>query len=253
MVRYEFGDDVRDIDWNVTARKGEPYRKKFVEERELSLLLLVEDSPSLCFGSQGKTKRETVLEAAGFFGVLSADNRDRVAILHVYSGGYALYPPKRQPRGILRSLLQLLRSRPPEQWPLPDPEIPWKIVHSVLSKGGVLVWLGDFAGERKPSDWALLRSKYELVGVRVEDPWERRLPEIGVIDVFDPTSGEFLSLDTSSRSVRRRQEEWAREREERWRTLFPDPQARCVLSTDRPISSALAQFLLARMRRMHVA
>ncbi|MDD4932676.1 MAG: DUF58 domain-containing protein [Methylacidiphilaceae bacterium] len=253
VVRYEFGDDVRDIDWNVTARKGEPYRKKFVEERELSLLLLVEDSPSLFFGSQGKTKREIVLEAACFLGVLSADNRDRIGILHVYSGGYALYPPKRHRRGILRSLLQLLTSRPPDLWPLPEPEIPWKIVHSALSRGGVLVWLGDFAGEAKSLDWVGLRSRFELVGVRVEDPWEKRLPDMGLVDVFDPTSGEFLTLNTSSRAVRRLQEEWALEREKRWKELFPAPRSRCVLSTDGLISSELAQFLLARMREMHVA
>lgn len=252
VVRYEFGDDVRDIDWNVTARKGEPYRKKFVEERELSVLLLVEDSPSLCFGSQGRTKRETALEAAGFLAVLSADNRDRVAILHVYSGGYTLHPAKRHRRGILGSLLRLLTSRPPDRWPLPDPEIPWRVVHSALVRGGVLVWLGDFAGETKPADWAGLRSKFELVGVRVDDPWERRLPEMGVIEVFDPTSGEFLSLDTSSRRVRRRQEEWVRERDRRWKDLFPSARSACVLSTDRSVSSALAQFLLARRREIPV-
>ncbi len=253
VVRYEFGDDVRDIDWNVTARKGEPYRKKFVEERELSVLLLVEDSPSLCFGSEGKTKREAALEAAGFLAVLSADNRDRVAILRVYSGGYALYPSKRQRRGILGSLLQLLTSRPPERWPLPEPEIPWRVVHSALVRGGVLVWLGDFAGETKPADWAGLRSRFELVGIRIDDPWESRLPEMGVVDVLDPTSGEFLSLDTSSRGVRRRQEEWVREREQRWKELFPSARSACVLSTDQPIASGLAQFLLARRREMPVA
>lgn len=253
VVRYEFGDDVRDIDWNVTARKGEPYRKKFVEERELSLLLLVEDGPSLRFGSQGKTKRETALEAACFFGVLSADNRDRVGVLHVFSGGHALSPPKRQYRGILRSLLQLLTSRPPDLWPLPEPEIPWSLVHSALSRGGVLVWVGDFSKETKPANWAGLRSKFELVGVRIEDPWETRLPDIGLVDVFDPTSGEFLTLNTSSRAVRRLQEGWRREREKRWTELFPDARSRCSLRTDQPVSSELGQFLLARMREMRVS
>ncbi|WP_237394722.1 DUF58 domain-containing protein [Methylacidimicrobium sp. AP8] len=252
-VRYEFGDDVRDIDWNVTARKGEPYRKKYVEERELSLLLLVEDSPSLCFGSQGRTKRETALEAAGFLAVLSAENRDRVAILHVYPGGYRLYPSKRHRRGILGSLLQLLTSRPPDRWPLPPLEIPWRVVHSALVRGGVLVWLGDFAGETKPADWERLRSRFELVGIRIDDPWEQRLPEIGVIDVLDPTSGEFLTLDTSSPGVRRRQEEWVRDRERRWKELFPSSRSACVLRTDLPVASGLAQFLLARRRQMSVA
>jgi uncharacterized protein (DUF58 family) len=82
VVKYEFGDDVRDIDWNVTARLGEPYRKKFVEEREVTLLLVFEDSPSLHFGSGAQSKREALLELAGLVMLLGAVNRDRVGFVH---------------------------------------------------------------------------------------------------------------------------------------------------------------------------
>src|ERR1700761_2002318 len=86
VVKYEFGDDVRDIDWNVTARLGEPYRKKFVEEREVTLLLVFEDSASLRFGSGERSKRETLLELAGLVMLLSAVNRDRVGFVHASPG-----------------------------------------------------------------------------------------------------------------------------------------------------------------------
>jgi len=88
VVKYTFGDDIRDIDWNVTARLGEPYRKKFIEEREVSLLLLFEDSVSLQFGSGAQSKREALLELAGLVMLLSAVNRDRVGFVHASPAGY---------------------------------------------------------------------------------------------------------------------------------------------------------------------
>jgi uncharacterized protein (DUF58 family) len=98
VVKYEFGDDVRDIDWNVTARLGEPYRKKFVEEREVTVLLVFEDSPSLCFGSGAQSKREALLELAGLVMLLGAVNRDRVGFVHASPTGQLVREPVRGPR-----------------------------------------------------------------------------------------------------------------------------------------------------------
>ena len=95
VVRYTFGDDIRDIDWNVTARLGEPFRKKFVEERELTVLIVFEDTLSLQFGSGARTKRAALLELASLAMMLSAANRDRVGIVHAYPGGYKLTQPVR--------------------------------------------------------------------------------------------------------------------------------------------------------------
>ena len=94
VVRYEFGDDVRDIDWNVTARLGEPYRKKFVEEREITILVLFEDSPSLQFGSGSHSKRDALLELAGLVALLSSINRDRFGLPHVAPPGYVFREPE---------------------------------------------------------------------------------------------------------------------------------------------------------------
>src|ERR1041384_3623542 len=95
VVKYEFGDDVRDIDWNVTARLGEPYRKKFVEEREVTVLLVFEDSPSLPFGSSSQSKREALLELAGLVMLLGAVNRDRVGFVHEAPGANLFREPVR--------------------------------------------------------------------------------------------------------------------------------------------------------------
>ena len=115
VVKYEFGDDVRDIDWNVTARLGEPYRKKFVEEREVTLLLVFEDSPSLHFGSGAQSKREALLELAGLVMLLGAVNRDRVGFVHAAPGGTLFREPVRG-RGRILHLAASLLSRP-----APDP------------------------------------------------------------------------------------------------------------------------------------
>src|SRR3954452_17402759 len=123
VVKYTFGDDVRDIDWNVTARLGEPYRKKFVEEREVTLLVVFEDSPSLHFGSTAQSKREALLELAGLVMLLGAVNRDRVAFVHAGVGGNFFREPVRGRGQIMHAAATLLaRPAPP---PTADaPQIP---------------------------------------------------------------------------------------------------------------------------------
>jgi hypothetical protein len=112
VVKYEFGDDVRDIDWNVTARLGEPYRKKFVEEREVTLLLVFEDSPSLHFGSGAQSKREALLELAGLVMLLGAVNRDRVGFAYTSPAGNLFREPVRGRGQILHSAATLLACCP---------------------------------------------------------------------------------------------------------------------------------------------
>jgi len=100
VVKYEFGDDVRDIDWNVTARRGEPYRKQYIEERQLTVVLLFDDSLSLQFGSGSRSKRDTLLELAGLFALLSAGNRDRAGFWHALPHSHLVREPV---RGLLPS------------------------------------------------------------------------------------------------------------------------------------------------------
>src|SRR6201990_1133607 len=124
VVKYTFGDDVRDIDWNVTARLGEPYRKKFVEEREVTLLLVFEDTPSLLFGSGAQTKREALLELAGLVMLLGAVNRDRVGFVHAAPGGHLIREPVRGRGAILHAAATLL-SRPAPPPTAGPADIPW--------------------------------------------------------------------------------------------------------------------------------
>jgi uncharacterized protein (DUF58 family) len=246
VVRYEFGDDVRDIDWNVTARLGEPYRKKFVEEREVTLLIVFEDTPSLNFGSGAQTKREALLELAGLVMLLGAVNRDRVGFVRAAPGGHLFREPVRGRGAILHAAATLLAQ------PAPDPsagapEIPWRLLSRAAPKHSVMIWLGDFAPREKPDGWTVLQRRYQTMGFRVEDPWERELPRDGLFAAYDPTAGRLVTLEGSA-AERAAHAKWRRERDESWQTLFPDPLSRLVVGADQNRLDALVKFFHARMR-----
>jgi len=247
VVKYEFGDDVRDIDWNVTARLGEPYRKKFVEEREVTLLLVFEDSPSLHFGSGAQSKREALLELAGLVMLLSAVNRDRVGFVHAAPGGHLVREPVRG-RGQIMHAAATLLARPAPGPTDGAPEIPWRFLARAAPKHSVLIWLGDFPPRVAPEGWAVLQRRYQTMGFRVDDPWERSLPTGEAFAAYDPTSGRLVTLEGNA-AERAAHAAWVREREASWQTLFPDALSRLVVGTAENRLDALVRFFHARMAR----
>jgi len=252
VVRYEFGDDVRDIDWNVTARLGEPYRKKFVEEREVTLLVVFEDSPSLSFGSGAETKREALLEMAGLVMLLGAVNRDRVGFVHAAPAGNLFREPVRGRGAILHAAATLL-SQPAPSLTASDPQlstassIPFRFLARAAPKHSVLLWLGDFPPRPEPEGWAVLQRRYQTMGFRVDDPWERALPEQEAFAAYDPTTGRLVTLEGSA-AERAAHAAWREEREAAWHTLFPAPLSRLIVGTDENRLDALVRFFHARMR-----
>lgn len=247
VVRYEFGDDVRDIDWNVTARLGEPYRKKFVEEREVTLLIVFEDTPSLNFGSGAQTKREALLELAGLVMLLGAVNRDRVGFVHAAPGGHVFREPVRGRGAILHSAASLLSQSAPDAHTAAPVEIPWRLLSRAAPKHSVLIWLGDFAPRPQPDGWLVMQRRYQTMGFRVDDPWERELPASGLFVAYDPTAGRLVTLEGSA-AEHAAHATWRRQREQSWNALFPDPLSRLVVGTEENRLDALVKFFHARMR-----
>lgn len=245
VVKYTFGDDVRDIDWNVTARLGEPYRKKFVEEREVTLLVVFEDSPSLHFGSGAQSKREALLELAGLVMLLGAVNRDRVGFVHAAPDGNLFRQPVRGRGQILHAAATLL-SRPAPAATAPAPVLPWRLLARAAPKHSVLLWLGDFPPRPAPEGWTVMQQRYQTMGFRVDDPWERALPGEDAFAAYDPTAGRLVILDGSA-AERAAHAAWREQREAAWRDLFPDPLSRLVVGTAENRLDALVRFFHARM------
>jgi uncharacterized protein (DUF58 family) len=246
VVKYTFGDDVRDIDWNVTARLGEPYRKKFVEEREVTLLVVFEDSPSLHFGSGAQSKREALLELAGLVMLLGAVNRDRVGFVHASPTGNLFREPVRG-RGQIMHAAATLLARPAPAPTDAAPEMPWRFLARAAPKHSVMLWLGDFAPRPEPEGWPVLQRRYQTMGFRVDDPWERALPAGESFAAYDPTAGRLVTLEGNA-AERAAHATWVGQREAAWQALFPNALSRLVVTTEENRLDALVRFFHARMR-----
>jgi uncharacterized protein (DUF58 family) len=250
-VKYEYGDEVPDIDCNVTARLAEPYRKKFIEERQLTVVLLFDDSLSLQFGSGRRTKRDTLLEMAGLFALLSAGNRDRAGFWHATPHTHLVRQPVRGRTNIINTAAHLLNLPVPELDAGGEVDIDWTYFLQAFPQHSLVLWLSDFPPRPLPAAWAALCRRYQMIGVRVEDPWERVLPQTATLTAVDPTSGDLLLFDTLSTANRRRHAQWVEERDSYWNQLFPSRRARLTVSTEDDLLNVLIRFFKARMQAVH--
>jgi hypothetical protein len=253
VVKYNWGDDLRDIDWNVTARLGEPYRKKFIEEREVSVILVFEDSPALQFGSAGRTRRETLLELASLLMLIGSLNRDRIGLVYASPESTWFRRPLPGRETTLHTASLLLGQAAPALDAAPTVEIPWHVVLRAASRQSVLVWLGPFAPGPEPDDWRAICRRYQTVGFRADDPWDRELPRHTRLPVFDPISGRVTELDTASASNREAHAHWTHRREEHFTDLFPRAHERQPVRSDESVFEAVVQFFHRRARLAAVA
>ncbi len=240
VVPYEFGDDVRDIDWNVTAKLGQPYRKKYVEEREMNLVVLFEDTSDLDFGSGSKTKRQALLEMACIFMLLGAANRDRVWLAHASAAGVHFSKEVRGRGKVIQMAHELLQR--PAAGVLSDTgsKIDWRHFSTVVPRHSVVVWLGNFMPAVAPAHWGYLNQRLEWIGCRVDDSWDRELPEINGLPVYDPNSEELVLIDGTSRSQREAHAEWVQAREDYFLQLFPKNRSRLTfLNQEEPLDAVI--------------
>ena len=243
VVKYEWGDDPRDIDWNVTARLGEPYRKRFVEERDLSVIFVFEDSPELQFGSEGRTRRQTLLEAAALLMLISSINKDRIGLLYASPGGSWFQRALPGRKDTLRVASTLLTQEPP---PLDGPSVctvQWRLTRKLASRGSVLLWLGPFAPAPLPEAWRELQRRYQTVGIRADDAWDSELPENKQFAAYDPLAGRLTTIDTSAPAQRTAHRRWRGQREGHFAHLFPQLDGRLkIQNTEDPVQALVAYF-----------
>lgn len=197
---YQPGDDVRTIDWNVTARRGTPYVKRFVEERELTVILAVDGSASTRFGTQGQLKRERAAEIAAVLGLAASRNNDRAGALLFAEGVERYVPPRKGKTHVLRLVRDILTFDPPARGT--DLKAAVEFLMRVLHRRSVIFLLSDFLDEGYERSLRALATRHDVVALVLEDRRDRDLPDIGLIEVVEPESGARRWLDTGSARVR---------------------------------------------------
>jgi uncharacterized protein (DUF58 family) len=198
---YAPGDDVRTIDWNVTARMGTPYVKKFVEERDLTLLLLVDLSGSQRFGSQYLLKRDYAAEVAAVLAFSAVANHDRVGAVLFTDRIESYVRPGRGRDHALRIVRDLLALEPKGRGT--DLGMALRFAHRVLKRRGIVAVLSDFQDENYEKPLGILRRRHDVVAIHLWDPREREVPEVGLVALLDPETGERIVVDTEDPIVRR--------------------------------------------------
>jgi len=253
---YTPGDEVRTIDWNVTARAGRPFVKKFTEERELTIFLLVDISASGNFGSGAASKRDLAAELASVLAFSAIRNSDKVGLL-LYTDRVERYlPPKKGRRHVLRVVRDILYHTPEATGT--DTVKALDVANRLLHRRAIVFLISDFETPRDPiaarADLrrAMRRTnrRHDLVAVHVEDPRERELPNVGIIALEDAESGEVIELDTASSPIRKRFKELSAERARRLVSDFRSEGIDTLqLQTGAPYMPALQRFFKTRERR----
>jgi uncharacterized protein (DUF58 family) len=247
--QYDFGDEIRSIDWNVTARMGEPFVRKYVEERELTVMLLIDVSASGSFGSVSASKRELAAEVASLLAFCAIRNSDKVGLI-LFTDVVELYiAPKKGRTHILRLIREILFYEPAGK--KTDLAKPLDFLNRVTIRRAVVFVISDFHAQNYEKALTICSRRHDLIAVVIEDPGERSLPKIGTVRVEDPERGSVFEIDFSNPRVRsefsKRAEQEGAERELLFRRKNIDS---IVLRTDRDYFPPLRSFFLRRESRL---
>jgi len=248
VVRYAFGDDIRDVDWNVTARLGDLHRKCFVEEREVVVFIVFHDDPALQFGSGERSKREVAVDLVCYALLLAATKRERVGLLHRSGATAHRLQPTRDRRRILAEILRLLQSVPPDLRQ-PCEQCRHPTVVPGIPRGALVLWFAEIPDGVPSPQWRSWTRHYDLRVLRVEDDWERQMPRALKTRIFDPIADRILKLTRDAETVAAHAQ-WRAERERRWVTWWPDSRRRHVMSvTDDPLGQFIRTLKTGEKRR----
>ena len=198
--QYQFGDDVRNIDWNVTARYNEPFIKVFEEERELTMILMVDVSGSENFGTHGQFKNEYITEIAATLAFSATQNNDKIGLI-LFSGEIELYiPPKKGRSHVLRIIRELLEFRPQNKQTNIAEAL--KFLSNVMKKKAIVFMLSDFIDENYQHNLKIASGKHDITGIRIFDKNEIEIPNLGVVQMVDQETGRSSLINTASRKIR---------------------------------------------------
>jgi len=198
--QYQFGDDIRSIDWNVTARYNEPYVKVFEEERELTMLLMVDVSSSELFGTSQQFKRETITEISATLAFSAIQNNDKVGLL-LFSDQIELFiPPKKGKTHVLRIIRELIEFKPKSKKTNITQAL--RYLSNVMKKKAIVFILSDFMDEDYDNALKIVGRKHDVTGIRVYDKYEAEIPSLGMVPMMDAESGKTILVNTNSKKTR---------------------------------------------------
>jgi uncharacterized protein (DUF58 family) len=216
--QYQYGDDIRNIDWNVTARYNEAHVKVFEEERELTMVLMVDISGSEGFGSKSQFKKDIVTEIAATMAFSATQNNDKIGLI-LFSDNVELYiPPKKGRSHVLRIIRELIEFEPKSN--KTDISQALKFLSGTQKKKAIVFVISDFMSENYEQTLKIASKKHDITGVRVYDIREEKIPNLGMVSMLDAETGKIQLVDTGSKAVRVNYEKHYHERVNYFKDIF---------------------------------
>ena len=245
---YQPGDDIRTIDWNVTARAGSPFIKRFSEERELTVLFLVDVSASGAFGSGSQSKLDVMIEMTALLMFSALKNNDKVGLQLFADDVHSYYPPRKGKGNVLRLIREMLAVEPVKR--KTNLEAALQYLNRVQKRRAVVFLISDFQTEASRKALAISNGRHDLVAITVVDPREQALPDVGFITLQDAESGEIVEVDTKHPRVREMFAAKAGQRSEALTTgLRRAGVDQLAINTAEPYATSLRRFFESRERR----
>ena len=247
--QYQPGDEVRTIDWNVTARMNDAYVKVFTEERELTVMLVVDVSGSEVFGSHERSKAEIAAEVAAQIAFSAIANNDRVGLILFSDRVEKVVPPRKGRSHVLRIVSDILTFKPKGKGT--DIGVGLTYLSQIAKRKTVTFLVSDFLAENFTKPMRIVARKHDLVPVVVIDPFEEKFPSLGIVDLEDPETGERYTVDTSDPRVRGRYQRFMGQQRDARQKLFKKLDLDTVeLRSNNEYGQALIKFFRMRSKRM---
>ncbi len=246
---YQPGDEIRSIDWNVTARMGHPFIKKYVEERQLTVMILLDASASSDFGTSKRLKKELAAEVCAVLAFAAIQNNDRVGLIIFTERIEKFIPPRKGPQHVLRVVREALYFKPKGKGT--DIAGALKFLDSVVSRRAVTFIISDFLAEDYKKAISKANRKHNVVAITITDPRETVLPDVGLVEMTDAETGAPFTVDTSSARLRELYESRAKKRLDERSRLFGSVDVDHIdIRTDRTYIEEFTKFFKMRKRRM---
>lgn len=246
---YSYGDDIRSIDWKVTARYNHPYIKIFEEERELTVLLLIDVSASNSFGSKSQLKSELITELASVLAFSAIYNNDKVGIIFFSTKVEKFIPPKKGTSHILRIIREMLDFKAENSGTRIASAL--EFLNNTIKKRSIVFLISDFFDSEYEDAFAITKQKHDLVALRIEDLKEQELPPVGFIQLADPESGIKRYINTEKFTTRAHYKKWWSENVERLKNICNKTGTdMTVIQTGRDYGKPLLQLFRQREKRM---